>query len=320
MTRALAVSFVLVAACGAPTGLLGLQRDARALRPLLTTAPARQLVDAVPSLPRIAPRTIWHDAHKTVYYTDGEAAALPAAERKKLIAQRVDEEFFYTTGYGSPLAYARPFELAGVEVAHRRILDFGFGGIGHLLLLASLGADAVGVDIDPMLGALYRAPPAAAGAGRVRTLIGRFPAEPALVEKVGDGYDFVISKNVLKRGYIHPAEKVPERLQISLGVDDESFVRTLYALLKPGGRAMIYNLSPAPAPPGKPYIPWADGRSPFPRALFESVGFRVLAFEVDDTPAARGMGHALRWDLPPDPTDLAHDLFAQYTLVERPAQ
>jgi hypothetical protein len=73
-----------------------------------------------------------------------------------------------------------------------------------------------------------------------------------------------------------------------------------------------------PPPPGKPYVPWADGRSPFAREMFEKVGFRVVAFEVDDTAAARAMARALGWDRGAEAMDLAHDLFGQYTLVQRP--
>ena len=137
---------------------------------------------------------------------------------------------------------------------------------------------------------------------------------------VGGGYDLFVSKNVLKRGYIHPSQPVDEKKTIKLGVDDEAFVRAVFALLNPGGRMLIYNLAPAPAPPGKPYIPWADGRSPFPRELFERVGFRVVAFEVDDTAAARAMAHALGWDRGPEAMDLSRDLFGQYTLVEKPRE
>jgi len=44
------------------------------------------------------------------------------------------------------------------SVDGKRILDFGYGTVGHLRLLASLGADMVGVEVDPLLRALYSAP------------------------------------------------------------------------------------------------------------------------------------------------------------------
>jgi hypothetical protein len=97
------------------------------------------------------------------------------------------------------------------------------------------------------------------------------------------------------------------------------YLRTLFHVVKPGGRLLVYNLCPAPAPPGKPYIPWADGRSPFTRGQWEAAGFRVLDFDRDDTAAARAMGRALGWDRGDDRMDLERDLFAWYTLLEKPA-
>ena len=107
---------------------------------------------------------------------------------------------------------------------------------------------------------------------------------------------------------------------VHLGVSDTVYVHTLASIVKPGGYVMIYNLSPAPSPPGKPYKPWADGRCPFPKALWESAGFKVIEFDRDDSPAARAMGHALAWDQGESPMDLEKDLFATYTLVQKPGR
>jgi len=105
----------------------------------------------------------------------------------------------------------------------------------------------------------------------------------------------------------------PRRL-VHLGVDDETFVKAMFAVLEPGGLAMIYNLHPPQAPEDQPYIPWADGRSPFTRELYETVGFEVLTFDVDDSAAARAMGKAFGWDAQ---MDLEKDLFATYTLLRK---
>jgi SAM-dependent methyltransferase len=334
-----ALPLLLCLGCGAPprpatpapaptdTGAARLRREARALEPLVRSELARAFLRATASLPAVPPRVVFHDAAKTRYYTEAEAAALPPAERQALARRAVDEEYYYSTRYGGPLPYARPLDLLAAagfgDAAGARVLDFGFGAIAQLVLLASLGADVTGVDVDPLARALYQGddgPVAGADGrrGRVATVIGRFPAEPGVRAAVGQGYDLVIAKNVLKNGYLHPAQPVAERQRIRLGVSDEEFVRVLFALLKPGGRLMIYNLCPAPAPPGQPYIPWADGRSPFPRRLLAAAGFRVLAFDVDDTPYARRMGRALLWDRGEEAINLEHDLFAWYTLVEKP--
>ena len=108
-----------------------------------------------------------------------------------------------------------------------RYLDFGYGSVGHLRLLSSLGADVVGVEVDPLLRLLYGRPEdqglipghAGAPAGRLTLLHGQFPAGSAVKEAVGSGYDLVISKNVLKNGYIHPAEPVDPSRLVHLGVD-----------------------------------------------------------------------------------------------------
>ncbi|HET9480609.1 MAG TPA: hypothetical protein VFP98_02545 [Candidatus Polarisedimenticolia bacterium] len=65
---------------------------------------------------------------------------------------------FLNTRYGSPLAYARALEIVSdsgmTDLSGRRVLDVGYGGIGHLRLMASLGAEFVGVEVDPLLALL----------------------------------------------------------------------------------------------------------------------------------------------------------------------
>jgi hypothetical protein len=140
--------------------------------------------------------------------------------------------------------------------------------------------------------------------GHVRALDGHFPGDAKLLAAVGGGYDVVLSKNTLKKGYVHPDRPPPPgpRMHLELA----------------GGLFFIYNLSPAPGPLDQPLLPWSDGRSPFTRAAFEAAGFEVLAFDADDGPAARALGHVLEWDLGVDRMDLEHDLFAHYTLARRP--
>lgn len=322
----------------APVGTI--RADAAALAPTVATEEVKLFLAATADLPTIAPRAVFANEARTKYYTEAEAAALPEPERNALKRRDIDEQFYYYTRYGTPLAYERPLDIifsaseaspAPRGLAGKRILDFGFGGVGHLRLLASLGADVVGVEVDPLLRAVYSAPhdtgqiPLAAAAknetsspGSITLLFGQYPADKDLAERVGAGYDLVISKNVLKRGYIHPERQVDKRMLVDLGVDDAAFVNNLARILKPGGVAMIYNLSPAPAPADKPYKPWADGRCPFDRALFESAGLRVIAYDADDSEAARAMARTLGWDKGQSPMDVNNDLFAHYTLVQKP--
>jgi hypothetical protein len=308
-----------------------IQASARQLAPLVRSKLARDFLAASARLPRIAPRVILHDSARTHYYWESEAAALPDSQRARLVTRNLDESFYYNTRYGSPLAYARALDLlaaAGMsDAAGRRIADYGYGTIGHLRLLASLGADLVGIEVDPLLNKLYSVPGdqgtiAGAGkrAGSITLVHGSFPGDPAVAAKAGSGFDVFLSKNTLKNGYIHPEKPVNPRMLVHLGVSDSAYVAELWSRVKPGGFVMIYNLSPAPAPPDKPYIPWADGRCPFPRALWEAAGFRVLEFDRDDSVFARTMGRALGWDSGPSPMDLENNLFATYTLVRKPGK
>jgi hypothetical protein len=319
----LALAATSVAAAPADTTQVGaLTAEAASLRPLFHSPLVTRFLDAVPSLPHEAPRTILCDSSRTRCWSEAEAAALPDTQRAHLVRRTLDETFYYVTRYGSPLAYARPLEIlsqAGfASAAGRRIADFGYGTIGHLRLLAMNGADVHGIEVDPLLRALYANDrgPITGGKGSIALHDGQWPAEAGLVAEVGNGYDLFISKNTLKRGYVHPAEQVNPRMLVHLGVDDSTFVAALVHTVKPGGLVMIYNLCPAPAPPGKPYIPWADGRCPFDRALLDR-RFAVLEYDRDDSRAARAMAHALGWDAGDHPMNLEKDLFATYTLLRR---
>jgi hypothetical protein len=225
------------------------------------------------------------------------------------------------------VAFVRPVELlggAGVKSTEGlKLVDFGFGSIGQLHALASVGADVTGIEVDPILEIIYAkevgkvARCTAFGKGRdgsITLAYGQFPKDPEIVKKVGTGYDVFISKNTLKRGYIHPEQEVDPRMLVHLDVDDETYVRAVYDALKPGGFFMIYNLHPAPAAAGEKYIPWADGRSPFSKETFEKVGFKVLAFDVDDTDAARVMGKTFGWGTD---EELEKTIFGMYTLVQK---
>ncbi|MGD9693000.1 MAG: hypothetical protein AB7V20_09220 [Phycisphaerales bacterium] len=336
-----------------------LQAESAALLPLLESDLAKSFARATSSLPHISPRTIYRDKATRDCFTPDEITKLPPEAKANLAELTLDEAFYYTTRYGSPLAYARPLDILAAHnlpaPANLHILDFGHGTIGHLRLLASLGAHTLGVEVDPILKALYSQPsdtgliPRAdsndaerAAAGSITLIQGRWPADPDTIQAVNDAIppaslDLFISKNTLKRGYIHPdperSKDIDPRRLINLAVDDLTYCRAVADLtycravadlLKPGALFMIYNLSPAQAPPDKPYIPWADGRSPFSRETLEQAGFEIIAFDHDDSVPARAMAHALNWDAPNDQghpsMNLESDLFAHYTLCRKKAQ
>jgi SAM-dependent methyltransferase len=246
--------------------------------------------------------------------------------RRDLAPLPVDEEGYYSTSakYGSPLSYARPMDLMGgwgyAPDRKLRVLDFGCGGVGQMRLLAELGFDVTGVDVDPLLKALYSYPgdTGPIGTGKVSLVIGHYPRDESTVKEVGDGYDLIIAKNTLKKGYIHPERAVDEHLLIHIGVADETFLKTLYSALKPGGRMLVYNISPRLTPANLPLIPWSDGRSPFSREQWELAHFNILALDADDTGPMREYGKTFGWDQGQDGLDLENDFNVLYTLIERP--
>ena len=253
-----------------------LQKQATRLDPLVTTPFVHRFLGATRGLPRIATRSVTHD-QKTI---------------------EVDEERYYDADVSSPLDYARPLDLVaarGTELgAGAKVLDYGFGSVGHLRLLASLGLDVTGIEVKPVLASYYAAP-GDTGAirafdggapGQLRMLDGFFPADAKLKAQVGAGYDLVIAKNTLKKGYIHPDRPAPERFLIKLGVDDATFLGAFHDLLKPGGRMLVYNIF-VPVPADQPFKPMSDGRSPFSKAAWEAAGFQVETFDQDDSPEIR---------------------------------
>lgn len=326
------VLLTLLLAAPPTTGLARLSWEAERIAPTLRSPLAKAFVAGVPELPPIPTRTLYRDGEKKRYLSAASWQALPKAEQAAYSPMPIDELGYYTTRYGTPLSYARPLEILAehgvTTVAGKKVLDFGYGYVGHLRLLAMLGAEAHGVDVDPMLAALYSDPmdigkigSKRGPSGSVALHYGRFPAEPELVKAIGVGYDLILSKNVLKRGYIHPERPADPKFLIDLGVSDEVFLNKMNEALAPGGLLLIFNICPAMAPADKPFVPWADGHSPFTEVAWKKAGFEVLVFDRVDTPAVRAMGKTFGWDLPEDGDpgmDLEKDLFAWYTLVRKP--
>jgi hypothetical protein len=142
----------------------------------------------------VTPRVVWVDSSRTHAWTDAEAQALADTTRARLIRREVDEYFYYNTRYGSPLAYLRPIEILAAHGLKKfegvRLMDFGYGTAGHLRLMASLGADVVGVEVDPSLRALYSQPgdQGKVGKGKLKLVDGQWPATQEVRDAAGEGF------------------------------------------------------------------------------------------------------------------------------------
>lgn len=295
---------------GTPTPILSeLRRLAANMEPSLESPWVKQWLRSVRQLKPVKPST-W-------YCNRGNQSCVTKDPSDPSWSPRVaDDEFVYAR-VTDPLGYARPLDLlaaTGFNPKGKKVLDFGYGNLGQLLMLAELGAEVHGVEVDALLPAATKSLVGKVGGkGALVLHHGYFPSDVKLVKELGRGFDLFLSKNTLKRGYVHPAEPRDAKGQIDLGFEDRKVLEIILGLLKPGGHFFIYNLAPAQA---GLYKPMADARCPWPRELLEGAGFEVLAYDADDSPKARRMGHLLEWDA--DGDDLEQNLFATYTLLRRP--
>lgn len=308
-----------------------LSRQSWMISPHLHSDLALRFLGGVAALPEPEARTLWRSRERRVAYTAEQYEGLAEAERADLTSREFSPAFYYNTAYGSPLVYARVLDVAAAHgfqtLDGKRVLDFGYGSIGQLRLMALAGADAHGVDVEAALAALYSFPgdTGRLGSGSVWLHHGRWPAEPAIVESVGTGYDLITSKNTLKAGYIHPAREADPAQLVSLGVDDGTFLKAVHDALKPGGLLVIYNICPPqnPAPGDKnatgdtTYIPFADGWSPFSKEQFAAAGLEVLAFDVRDEPSLHPIFAALGYDGEGGLEGLQSSIFVWYTVARR---
>ena len=313
---------------GTDPELVPLLEHAARLRPLIETDAVRAWIDEVASLEPIEPRTIYYrTGEDAAAYTSEEVEGLTEEQREGLRAMDVTTSRFYATFYGSPLAYVRALDLAASAGIPSwdgtRVCDLGYGSITQLRLLAACGADAVGIEIQPVLRAMYSYPgdqgevTGTTGAtGAVDLVHGFWPAGEGVAEQVGSSFDLFLSRNTLKRGYVNPVFPVPDRHRVTLGVEDDAFLRSIHDALKPGGLAMIYNIGLGEAGEGEDYVAMRDIHDPFPPEAWEAAGFELVAYDVDDSEAARAVGRGLDWDEGERAMDL-DELFGRYTIARR---
>ncbi|MAY75074.1 MAG: hypothetical protein CMJ31_10230 [Phycisphaerae bacterium] len=310
--------------------LTALEAEAEALGELATTEAARCFLDQVKHLPEVEPREILYervDGH-TYAFTMEEGRELSDERRERLKTVTVDSGLYYSTMYGSPLAYLRAIDLAaeamgeGFTFDDARVLDLGYGQIGQLRLMAMCGADVVGVEVDRLLQVMYSEPDDSGRiggdrlVGRLHLVHGIWPGEEGVRDQVAGGYDIIFARNVLKRGYIRPTDETPDWAKVDLGINNADVPKALFDALAPGGVVMVYNIGSRPRPEG--YIAATDIADPWSRAEWEGAGFEVVAHDRDESESARRVGKLFGWDGPPFNMALETDLFGSYTLVRRP--
>jgi hypothetical protein len=304
-------------------GLDRLKHEAVVVRGLVKSDLTKSFLDTAVQLKPIERRVLWQNPDTKKIFTDAEYQILSRANKEGFGKHEYDESFYYNTAYGSPTIYALPFEQAAkfgfTDWKGKKVVDFGYGMIGQLQMMARAGAEVHGIEVLPIFSKLYSWPgdTGAMGLGSVSIHTGQWPTERKLIDEVGRGIDLFVAKNVLKMGYIHPKREANPSQLVDLGVSDQLFLKSLAGVMKPGGLVVIYNLSPAQAPADQPYLPWADGEYPFDWGFTKLAGFEILARDLKDDSAARALFLSLGYDNGSGIEALEADLFTHVTVLRR---
>ncbi|GJM18423.1 MAG: hypothetical protein DHS20C14_06360 [Phycisphaeraceae bacterium] len=298
-------------------------------RPLATTALGRAWLGRGDDVrTEFEDRTFYCAFRPNRAITAEEYAALPEDEREGWRERVVSADTYYSTFYGTAAAYLPAVEFAATTLGvgddaagfeGTRVLDLGYGQMGQLELLAACGAEVVGVEVDPILTMLYEDsqqprtvenPEGDDGSVRVTECL--WPNEEACRDDAGGGYDVIMARNLLKRGYVKPKELIGNYVPVAHGMSDEEACKHFYDALAPGGVVVIYSLGGAPHPDK----PWTDIANPWPIDAWEAVGFEVVHHDLDVSADARtvfvtlGLGEA---------EPLESGLFGVCSVYRRPA-
>jgi hypothetical protein len=201
---ALALPVALQADTPAPVAVL--RAEAERVLALVECKGTKAFLAATSALPEIGERVVAYDPKAREARTAEELAALPAEERARFQPASFDGGFYYTTRSGSPLAYARM--LRRRRAPERRARERR----AHPASACSTSATAASATCacSPASAATWwawtstrcctpyyraedqgpiaRAKPGGA-AGKLALVHGRFPAEAAVKQAIGQGYD-----------------------------------------------------------------------------------------------------------------------------------
>jgi hypothetical protein len=140
------VAVVLAVDGGAPPFREELARLSRQVAPQAEAPWVKQWLATFQTIEPVTPRT-W-------FCSKPERRCVKEAPPDAGFSMRVvDDEFIYAR-VADPLGYLRAYELAaahGFVPAKKKVIDFGYGNLGALLPLATLGAKVHGVEVDPLL-------------------------------------------------------------------------------------------------------------------------------------------------------------------------
>lgn len=294
----------------------------------------KNFLAAAKTLQPIQALTIHYNRAQRTALTQKQFRDLAEDQRSGFAPLEVDDKLYYGY-YSTPLAWVRPLEILaenGVEsVDSKTILDFGFGNASQLRMLASMGAKVTGIELaDGVHQAMYSretdqgviAKLSTGGIendGNLKLAFGQWPANEEIIAEVGQGYDLIVTKNVLKLGYIHPLHEVSDRMLIDLGVTDEQFLSQLFQSLNPGGMVLVYNIHPSQSPDPQKYKPWGHGETPWDQDEVKNAGFEVVAWHVDDSAEIQAFGTKLGWrDSFKTQEEFEAGFRAMYTLLKKP--
>src|SRR5262249_19143146 len=117
------------APAAAPGIVAQMQAEAAAMKPLATSALAGEFLAAISCLPPLAaPRVVFYDKARGLALTDTQASAMTPEQLTGYERRECNEAFYYSTRYGTPVAFVRPLEIlgqAGVQsVDGLKVLDF----------------------------------------------------------------------------------------------------------------------------------------------------------------------------------------------------